>query len=168
MQTDEGGQDVLSDYLRSKAEWRRGQEKEFPNDARHEKSAAALESLADYVETLDPSDRVLERLKPHQFDEETLGGPRTTRAVSRYGLQTIVIADHHPAFLDELAALTGLDAYEHAVEHGDDPSGTLTEFELEAARDGVALRRRYFELRLEQTEEELEQEVKRLRTPTEE
>jgi hypothetical protein len=152
---------VLSDYLRSKAAWRRSQEKEFPNDARNEKSAAALESLADYVDSDESSDAAIERLAPHQHDPETLGGERTWRLVSRYGYLNIIIEDHHRAFLDELGAVTQLDAYNHAVEHGEDPTGTLTESELQAAKDGVTLPRRYFELRLELSEEEREEELAR-------
>jgi hypothetical protein len=152
---------VLSDYLRSKAAWRRSQEKEFPNDARNDKSAAALESLADYVDSPEASKTAIERLRPHQHDAETLGGPKTWRLVSRYGYLNIIVKDHHRAFLDELGAVTQLDAYDHAVEHGEDPTGTLTEAELQAAKDGVTLPRRYFELRLEISEEEREEELAR-------
>lgn len=159
---------MLSDYLRSKAEWRRRQEKEFPNDKRNERSAAALDALADYVDSPAASQEALARLEPHQFDAETLGGDRTWRAVSRYGYGTIITTDHHAAFLDELAVVAQYDAYEHATEHGDDRTGTLLPFEFEAAKDGVTLPRRYFEIRLEATEEELEQAVDRHRSPPEE
>ena len=150
---------MLSDYLRSKAEWRRRQEKEFPNDERNERSAAALDSLADYVEGPDVSKAAVERLGPHQFDEETLGGERTARAVSKYGWGTHITTSHHAAFLDELAVLCDFDAYEHAAEHGEDPSGTLTTFELEAAKDSVVLPRRYFEIRQHADEDELKKAV---------
>lgn len=159
---------MLSDYLRSKAEWRRRQTKDFPNDNRNETSAAALESLAEYVEGPEASAEALARLEPHHFDEATLGGDRTWRAVARYGYGTIIVTDHHAAFLDELAVLCQLDAYTHAGEHGEDPTNTLSAFELEAAGDGVALPRRYFELRLYAPEEELQSEVKRHRGPPEE
>jgi hypothetical protein len=153
--------EVLSDYLRSKAAWRREQKKEFPNDTRNEKSAAALEGLADYVDSGEASETALERLKPHQHDAETLGGERTWRIVSRYGYLNIIVEDHHRAFLDELGAVTQLDAYNHAVEHdGEDPTGTLTESELQAAKDGVTLPRRYFELRLQMDDEEREEALR--------
>jgi len=150
---------VLSDYLRSKAEWRRRQEKQFPNDMRNEKSADALDSLADWTEGPEVSQTALERLAPHQHDADTLGGERTWRAVSRYGYQNIVVTDHHPAFLDELAALCQLDAYNHAAEQGDDPTGTLEDFEMEAAAEGLTLPRRYFELRLDLSEDEMREAV---------
>ena len=158
---------MLSDYLRSKAEWRRRQEKDFPNDDRNERSAAAVESLADYVEGPDASAAALERLGPHLFDDDTLGGGRALRAVSRYGYGTIITTDHHAAFLDELAVLCTLDAYNHAIEHGEDPTHTLTDFELEAAGAGVTLPRRYFEIRLHASEEELRAAVKGHRSPPE-
>ena len=150
---------MLSDYLRSKAEWRRRQEKEYPNDERHERSAMALEALADYVDGPDVSQTVIDRLGPHLFDEETLGGERTERAVRKYGMGTHITTDHHAAFLDELAVLSQFDAYEHAMEHGEDPSHTLVGFELEAAKDGVVLPRRYFEIRLHSTQDELKKAV---------
>ena len=158
---------MLSDYLRSKAEWRRRQEKEFPNDNRNEKSAAALEGLAEHVESPEVSDTAVARLAPHQFDADTLGGERTWRAVSRYGYGTIITTDHHRAFLDELAVLCEMDAYTHAREHSEDPTDTLVDFELEAAKDGVALPRRYFEIRLDSTQEELERAVEGHRSPPE-
>ena len=155
---------MLSDYLRSKAEWRRRQEKQFPNDMRNEKCAAALESLADYVEGPEVTGVRIERLTPHLFDDDTLGGDRTWRAVSRYGYANIVVEDHHPAFLDELAALCHLDAYTQAREHGgEDRSGTLFDFELEAAREDVDLPRRYFEFRLHSSQEELKEAMARYR-----
>jgi hypothetical protein len=156
---DEGGMDVLSDYLRSKAEWRRRQEKEYPNDERHERSAMAIESLADYVDGPEAPQAAIDRLGPHLSDEETLGGERTDRAVSKYGMGTHITTDHHAAFLEELVVLCDFDAYEHAMKHGDDPTHTLAEFELQAAKDGVVLPRRYFEIRQRATEDELKEAV---------
>lgn len=150
---------MLSDYLRSKAEWRRRQEKDYPNDERNERSARAIESLADYVDGPDVSQAAVERLGPHLFDAETLGGERTERAVSKYGWGTHITTDHHAAFLDELAVLCGFDAYERAMKHGEDPSHTLAAFELEAAKDGVTLPRRYFEIRKYSSEDELKEAV---------
>ena len=148
---------MLSDYLRSKAEWRRRQEKDYPMDHRNERSAMALESLADYVDGPDVSRSAVERLGPHFADAETLGGERTERAVSKYGWGTHITTDHHAAFLDELAVLCECDAYEHALANGDDPTGTFADFELEAAKDGVKLPRRYFEIRQFAEQDELKQ-----------
>jgi hypothetical protein len=155
---------VLSDYLRSMAEWRRRQEKQYPNDRRNQKSAAALESLADYVDGPDVSQEALERLRPHQHDAQTLGGDRARRVVERYGYLNIIVEDHHRAFLDELGALAELDAYELAMGNGEDPTGTLRDFELEAAKEGLALPIRYFETRRGASEEEMKAAIERHRT----
>lgn len=155
---------MLSDYLRSMAEWRRRQEKQYPNDKRNEKSAAALQSLADYVEGPDASQQALERLRPHIRDAETLGGDRARRAAERYGYLNIIVEDHHRAFLGELGALSELDAYELAMANGEDPTGTLEDFELEAAKEGVALPIRYFETRPDSSEEEMKEAIERHRT----
>ncbi len=150
---------MLSDYLRSKAAWRRSQEKDYPNDERNERSAMAIDSLADYADGPDVSQAAVDRLGLHLFDGETLGRERTTKAVSRYGWGTHITTDHHAAFLEELAVLCEFDAYEHAMKHGEDPSGTLAAFELDAAKDGVVLPRRYFEIRQDATEAELKKAV---------
>lgn len=150
---------MLSDYLRSQAEWRRQEEKEYPMDLRNEKSAAALESLAEFVDEPDASSSALDRLRPHLFDDKTLGGERTWRAVSRYGYGTAATQGHHVAFLDELGVLCELDAYEYVREHGEDRSRTLVVFELDAAKAGVALPLQYFERRPRSTQAELRQAV---------
>ena len=85
--------------------------------------------------------------------------------MSRYGYQNIIVKDHHRAFLDELGALTQLDAYNHAVEHGEDPTGTLDRRGAPGGEDGVTLPRRYFELRLDLSKEEREEELARHRVP---
>ena len=154
---------MLSDYLRSMAEWRRRQEREYPNDRRNDKSAAALESLADFVDGPDVSGEALDRLRPHQRDGDSLGGDRARRAIERYGYQNIIIEDHHRAFLDELGALAELDAYELALGNGEDPTGTLKDFELDAAREGLALPIRYFEVRTDASDEELRASLDRHR-----
>jgi len=150
---------VLSDYLRSQAEWRRQEQKDYPMDMRNEKSAAALESLAEFVDGPDASSAALDRLRPHLFDENTLGGEQTKRAVSRYGYGTAATRGHHVAFLEELGARCELDAYDHAREHGEDRSRTLVAFELAAAKAGVALPLRYFERRPHSTQAEQRQAV---------
>ncbi len=154
---------MLSDYLRSQAEWRRQEKKEYPMDLRNEKSAAALESLAEFVEGPDAPSAAIDRLRPHLFDESTLGGDRAQRVVVRYGYGTAATRDHHVAMLEELGALCELDAYEYVREHGEDRSRTLVVFELDAAKAGVSLPWQYFERRPRSTQTELKEAVERYR-----
>ena len=132
---------MLSHYLRSQAEWRRQEKKEYPMDLRNEKSAAALESLAEFVEGPDAPSAAIDRLRPHLFDESTLGGDRAQRVVVRYGYGTAATRDHHVAMLEELGALC----------------------ELDAAKAGVSLPWQYFERRPRSTQTELKEAVERYR-----
>lgn len=149
----------LSDYFRSQADWRRQKAEQYPEDQRNVQSAEALESLASYVETDEPSSQVIAALDEHLFEGVTLGGEETQREVSRYGYGYRVTAGHHVEFLDELTTLCLMDAYAFAREHGDDPTGSLLACELEAARDDVMLPRRYFELRPRMHEHQAEAAV---------
>lgn len=150
---------MLSDYLRSRAQWRRRQKPEYPMDRRNEKSADALESFADFVDGPDAPSEAIDRLKPHLLDEETLGGEKAQRAVLRHGYGTAATAAHHLGLLDELGALCELDAYEYAREHGEDRSHTLVAFELEAAKGGATLPLQYFQRRPSSTQSELKSAV---------
>jgi hypothetical protein len=40
----------ISDYFRAQAGWRDGKAEEYPADERNARSAAALRSLADYID----------------------------------------------------------------------------------------------------------------------
>ena len=149
----------LSDYFRSQADWRRQKAEQYPEDERNAQSAEALESLADYVEGDEPSSQLIAGLGEHLLEGVTLGGEETQREVARYGFGHRVTALHHAEFLDELTTLCLVDAYEFAREHGDDPTGTLFGFEVDAAREDVMLPRRYFELRTRTHEHQLETAV---------
>jgi hypothetical protein len=150
----------LSDYFRAEAQWRRGRADEFPEDERNEQSAVALESLAEYVEREDAA-QFVGALEPYLFEGVDLGGEEVRRVVSRYGFgYNATTPVMHAAFLEELAVLCAVDAYELVRETGDeDPSGTLFDFELDAAREGVFLPSRYFELRARKAEGELAEVV---------
>lgn len=155
---------AIADYFRSQAAWRRRIAEEYPNDPRNLQSAAALDALADYVEPDEAGQyeagSVLDQLAPFVFgDGPTLGGEQVARVTSRYGYGYTVGPSTHEAFLDELVALCVSDAYEFARDTGEDPTGELFAFELDAARDRVTLPERYFERRSRSTETELEEAV---------
>jgi hypothetical protein len=151
----------LSEYFRAQAEWRHGKAEEYPEDERNAQSATALDALAEYVEADGQHEGVFaSSLTPHLFEEFSLGGEETRHAVSRYGFGHGVSTLHHIEFLGELAVTCLVDAYEHAreVKEGD-PTGTLLDFEVQAACDDVFLPRRYFERRSGSTEPELQEAV---------
>jgi hypothetical protein len=141
----------LQDYFREQARWRREKAEEYPDDRRNPQSAAALESLAEYVEpdesgNSEADERVAAELEKH-LAEFTLGGEETQRAVARYGFGYSANRWTHEAFLEELLVLCALDAYELVREGAsdEDVTGTLLPFEEEAAQRGVMLPRAYFE-----------------------
>lgn len=147
----------LSDYFRTQAEWRGGRAAAYPEDERNAQSAAALDSLAEYVES--DEGVFASSLAPHLFESFMLGGEETQRVVSRYGFGYQVSTLHHIEFLGELAVTCLEDAYEYARQHDCDPTGTLHGFEVQAACDDVFLPRSYFERRSGSTEAELEEAV---------
>ncbi len=155
----------LSDYFRSQADWRQRKAEEYPDDARNAQSAAALYSLAEYVEPDERGDHEAEgvdALLPHLFEGFSLGGEEAHRAVSRYGFgYTATAPTQHIEFLEGLQVSCMEDAYEFARDagEGDDPTETLWPCELEAARRGVFLPTLYFERRRNSTEAECEEWV---------
>jgi len=150
----------LSDHFRSQADWRQRKAEEYPEDKRNAQSAAALYSLAEYVESEDGS-KDAEALLPHLFEGLTLGGEETNRVVSRYGFGHSVHDLVHREFLEALQVSCMQDAYEFAGDagEGDDPTETLWPCELEAARRRVPLSALYFERRRNSTEAECEEWV---------
>jgi len=152
----------LSDYFRSQSDWRAQKAEQYPDDARNAQSAAALYSLAEYVgpdERGDHEADAVSALLPHLFDF-ALGGEEAQRAVSRYGFGYAATTPmQHIELIEELNVLCPMDAYEVAREHGEDPTGTLIEEEVAAAREGVHLPRYYFERRVRSTEAELKQAI---------
>ncbi len=155
----------LPEFFRSQSWWRSDVADRYPDDPRNLQAAAALDSLAEYVELDEDDDpdaeRVTRTLTPFLRDGSTLGGDTVAREVSRYGYGYNVGASQHQEFLEELVGLCFEDAYESAQDTGDDWSGMLAPFELQAARDGVVLPSRYWQVRGrgQQTESELEEAV---------
>jgi hypothetical protein len=154
----------LGEYFRSQAGWREGKAQEYPDDQRNFQSAAALKSLADYV---DSNPHAIESLEPFLGEGGfSLGGEETARAVSRYGFGYRALSDtQHEEFLDDLLVACFTDAYGRAGEHGEDWTGELYPFEIDAARDDVFLPGQYFKLRAQgrQTEQELEAAIEEYR-----
>ena len=150
---------MIAEYFRAQSEWRRLKAAEYPDDGRNAQSAAALESLADYVDGEERDDRLIAALQPFA-SELTLGGEETARRVSRYGFgYNATSPAQHEEFLEELRALCLYDAYEFARQSGVDFSGELHPGELDAARRDVSLPLRYFERRAGSTEGELEEAI---------
>ena len=143
----------LANYFRAQAEWRDAKAEEYPEDKRNAKSAVALRALAEYVEPIEhetaesPSgEHYLSFVLPveaHLFEGMILGGERTRREVSRYGYGHPVTGSPEQ-FLGDLLLLCIKDAYEHAAEHGDDPTGALHPFEVDAAKDGIFMEPSYW------------------------
>src|SRR4051794_19687154 len=101
----------LSDYFRAQADWRRHQADNQPDDLRHNRSAAALDELADYAEHEDAATLVA-ALEPFLIDDVLLGGESATRAVMGHGFDyTVSSTLEQIDFLDELVTLCLADAY---------------------------------------------------------
>lgn len=138
----------LADYFAAQAERQRQQAEQHPDDERNLQSARALDALADYVsEPQAEGFRLFAELELY-CSKGQLGGAETQREVARYGHGYEVGAREHAELLEELLELCIQDAYEFALQHeGEDPTAQLFDFEVEAARDGVTLSRRYWRLR---------------------
>lgn len=150
----------LAEYFQSQADWRREKAREYPDDKRNRRSAEALESLAAYVEPNAEGDyehRGLFETLSHFLVEEGGGfyGRRAQEATARYGYDgSVKSALQHLGFLEALLIDCWEDAYEEAANGVEDE--LLFDFEVEAAENGVFLPRRYWELRRNSTEDELE------------
>jgi hypothetical protein len=150
----------LTEYFRNQAAWRRTKAEEYPEDARNEQSARALESLADYVDSGEAKKGAVAALEAHIPDTgAAVGGEEAQREVARYGFGYEVGPQHHEGFLDELWLACMRDAYEFAGEHGLDWTDELHPFEVDAAKDGVSLPTRYWERRPNWTPGEQEEAV---------
>ena len=153
---------ALGDYFRAQAEWRSAKAEDYPEDRRNAQSAVALVSVAAFVDE-NSELAVVKALGPHLFQGAILGGEESQRAVARYGYGYGVVAGQHEEFLDDLVELCVADAYMFVAEHDDDPTGTLFEFEVDAARDDVFLGPYYFRRRAGSTQGELEAWVQEAR-----
>jgi hypothetical protein len=137
---------ALSVYFRSQANWRWYKAERYLTDKRNEQSARALEALARYVEEADEPEvaQLVSALEPHLFEGVMLGGERTAREVSRYGYGYEVAASQHLSLLRDLVHLCAWDAYEHLREGADGVPVGLTDFEVEGAREGLRVPKRYW------------------------
>jgi hypothetical protein len=165
----------LGEYFREQAAWRRRKADDYPDDERNLQSAAALESLADYVERPDaasgPAGPALAALEPHIPDPGApLGGEEVGRVVSRYGFGWAVTREsQHEQMLEELVVLCLADAYEFAGDAGwseeatEDPTGTLLPCEIAAAHERLTLPASYFRRRRGMTEAECEAWIEEIR-----
>lgn len=150
----------LAEYFRAQARWREQKAKEYPDDERNARSAELLNELADFV-TPDKNGQYrhpeIERLLPyvHQ-DYPALGGKGVAHAVSRIGFDRWTLVLGSLFLVQELLPMCIMDAYEEAVEHGEDWTETLTQIELEAARVGAVLPGSYWYIRAAGLHKDLE------------
>jgi hypothetical protein len=76
---------MMAEYLRSVATWRRQRYQDDLRDARNLRSAAALEELADHVLALPPEDERLQRLQRLAVEGETfVPGQQTAYEIGRF------------------------------------------------------------------------------------
>jgi hypothetical protein len=146
----------LYEYLENVAAWRQGKAAAYSDDHRNARSVAALMSLGEYVHA-DASDAVIASLE-HFEPDVFIPGEEADRIVARYGFDYFVCDATHEEMLNELIVLCLMDRYQSISEGASDrdASGTLFDFEIKAARDGVELGRYYFERRAGSMPHELE------------
>lgn len=76
---------MMAEYLRTVAAWRRQRYQDDLRDARNLRSAAALEELADHVLALPPGDERLQRLRTLAVEGETfVPGQQTAYEIGRF------------------------------------------------------------------------------------
>lgn len=95
---------LLATYLREQAEWREGKAVEYPEDLRNAGCAAALRSLADYIEREGAAHPAVLALDAMQSDYELdrfVPGEDGRRLISRFGFDQA--NPNFDAFLDDLA-----------------------------------------------------------------
>lgn len=154
---------LLIDHLRAQADWREKKAAEYPEDERNARSAAALASLADYVEAgADGAESWTLTILEEQADiwggaGVADFGEQASREISRYGFGYSVTDATHAAFLDELAPIALADTYDLVRDSRRSYEGCgeaklieliehygLNPWEIEAAIGGVDLDSRYF------------------------
>jgi len=108
--------DLLASHLQGLAAWRRQRALEEPQDARHKRSAATLDALAEHVRALPADDPRLRSLRHDLLRGASLEpGPIFANAAPRFGFYEPA-GDPDP-LVDRLAAL----ALEDRGEAGRDP-----------------------------------------------
>ena len=110
--------------------------------------ASILRRLANYVEAGHADPAVTAALAHHVFGGIELGGQQTQAAIARLGSPLIHKSGWEARVLEELLASCLADAYTLAlVSEGADWTGTLLEFETDAAKDAVSIPHRYWRQR---------------------
>lgn len=122
-------QDLMAEYLRSIADWRRRKAEEYDRDARNLRSAEGLEELATYVLALDDADDRIVSLSTLAIVDDTFQlEQRAHHAVARFRFHSPEVSCG--AFLDhiielQLADITEAGHFGGRLPEGDDP-WTLT------------------------------------------
>lgn len=108
---------TLSNYLSERAGWREEKAEQYPEDGRKARSAAALHSLAAYVDSAELNARTaIWFLGILEYEGKMNFGQEGRRLVGRYGFDHKVIdSTRHDAFLAELQQVAASDAYEFAA-----------------------------------------------------
>lgn len=122
--------------IRDAAIWRDAKAVEYPDDARNAASAAALRSLADYVETIpdDPRVQWLDAQRQHPGDGFFVGA-EAARLLSRYGFDGPV---RHAAFLGELCVLVAEDVLALVAEEALSPEDAAERYRVSPRDAGEA------------------------------
>ena len=77
---------MIADYLRSVADWRKRRALEEPHELRHKQSAKQLDELAAHVATIDPEDPRIQAIgRATEEGELMVPGPILANAVARIG-----------------------------------------------------------------------------------
>ena len=156
-----------ANYFREQSTWRDATAVAYPNDPRNAQSAAALRSLAEFVESDErEAVKAVDALEPFAVVwDQFMPGEEGARAVSRYGYGYPVTVSSHQEFLAELVALCVEDVYDRIREGAfdEDPTNTLYDFEIEAAKDNISLAPHYFRRRTSALPDEMEGWVKESR-----
>jgi hypothetical protein len=155
----------LGDYFRTVAQWRDVKAEQYPGDERNARAAAALRSLSEYADSPQGAS-AREALERHLFDYEgrLALDQRAQREVSRYGYDGPITEALHEQFIEDLVPLCWEDAYhERVTEYREDPTGSLDQFEIDAAADGVHMQSGYWRRRRGATQAERERWVQEAR-----
>jgi hypothetical protein len=103
---------MIADYLRNVADWRRQRAQDDLRDARNLRSASALEALADYVLALPEDDERIQELARLAVEGETfVPGQQTAYEIGRFHFFSE--ESSFDAFLTWMVELAAADRNEH-------------------------------------------------------